>query len=195
MASGTSQGQGPPDPPDSPVALAITAIASRASSPFLSSCNKFILNTVATAKNPVATAKIIFFFILINLIISNCHPYYQLTFSFNADLPCSSIGVKELRLFSHVSSKSLSLFYYYYLLSLERESEEEAWASQHRGFLFFFPKYVQLSVISYQSSVILLTDNCSLILFISFIISLVAEDSTLTSLLSIVSAICFALLC
>jgi hypothetical protein len=112
MASGTSQGQGPPDPPDSPVALAITAIASRASSPFLSSCNKFILNTVATAKNPVATAKIIFFFILINLIISNCRPYYQLTFSFNADLPCSSIGAKELRLFPMLLTTLLYLKFF-----------------------------------------------------------------------------------
>src|SRR5690554_5697385 len=83
----------------------------------------FILKTVATAKNPVANAKIIFFFILINLIISNCRPYYQLTFSFNADLPCSSIGVKELRLFSHVINYSFvsNIFFISLIISFVAE--------------------------------------------------------------------------
>ena len=106
-----------PSPPPSLCYFAITAIASNETSPALFPCNKFILNTVATAKNPVATAKIIFFFILINLIISNCRPYYQHSVSFNAWLPSRDIEVKELSLFTHVSSKSLSLRYYYYLLS------------------------------------------------------------------------------
>jgi hypothetical protein len=54
-----------------PCACAITAIASSDTSLGLPDCNIFIFNTLATAKNHVATANIIFFFILTNLIISN----------------------------------------------------------------------------------------------------------------------------
>src|SRR5690554_6687986 len=83
----------------------------------------FILNTVATAKNPVATAKIIFFFILINLIISNCRPYCQHSVFFNAYLPCNSIGVKVLRLFSHVINYSSvsNIFFISLIISLVAE--------------------------------------------------------------------------
>src|SRR5690554_3898536 len=107
----------PPDPP-SLCACAITPIASSETSPTLFPCNKFILNTVATAKNPVATAKIIFFFILINLIISNCRPYYQHSVFFNAYLPCSSIGVK-----SHIINYSFlsNIFFISLIISLVAE--------------------------------------------------------------------------
>src|SRR5690606_7485741 len=67
-------------------ACAIIDIASNETSPALFPCSKFILNTVATAKNPVATAKIIFFFIIINLKISNL-PAILPAFTFFQCLP------------------------------------------------------------------------------------------------------------
>src|SRR5690554_551405 len=98
-------------------ACAITPIASNETSLALFPCNKFILNTVATAKNPVATAKTIFFFILINLIIINL-PAILPAFSLFQCIPAlQQHWGEELGLFTHVYSKSLSLLYYYYLLS------------------------------------------------------------------------------
>ena len=52
-----------------------------------------------------------------------------------------------------ISFKSLSLSHNLLSVLVWRESEEEAWAAEHRGFLFFFPMgcTYQSSVNSYQS--------------------------------------------
>src|SRR5690606_32502702 len=122
-------------------ACAIIAIASTETSPALFPCSKFILNTVATAKNPVATAKNIFFFIIINLRISNL-PAILPAFTFFQCLPAlQGHWEKEDALSPMCHLNTYLCHITSFLFKVWRESEEEAVASELEGFLFFFPYY------------------------------------------------------
>src|SRR5690606_4090769 len=126
----------PPDPP-SLCACAITAIASSDTSLGLPDCNILIFNTLATANKTLADAIIIFFFIIINLRISNlpailpaftffqCHPALQGHWEKEDALsPTCHLNTY----LCHITS---------FLFKVWRESEEEAVACELGGFLFF----------------------------------------------------------